>query len=370
MPAEIVLRRTALNAQHRALGARLVDFHGWELPIQYESILKEHHSVRRQCGLFDVSHMGQVFVEGPQALALLQKVNSNDISRIGPGQAIYSHLPNEKGGVVDDVIISCLAKGRYLVVVNAGTTDKDFLWLTRHAKGMEVALENKSDLYGMVAVQGPKAAEVLGLLVPEAAALKRFGVLEKPLFDQPSVISRTGYTGEDGFEVIIPNEVVTRLWENLLTKGRSLGTAACGLGCRDTLRLEAGFLLYGQDIDDEHSSLEAGYDWVVKLEKGEFIGRDILAKQKKDGVSRKLTSLKLRGRGVPRPSAPVHSIGREIGRLTSATFSPTLEAGIGVGYLPKGFKSDGLAVEIHGKPFDVETVASPFYKREKQNAKT
>lgn len=370
MSTETVMRRTALNAQHRALGGRLVDFHGWELPIQYESILKEHHAVRRQCGVFDVSHMGQVFVAGPQALAFLQKVNTNDISRIVPGQAIYSHLPNENGGVVDDVIITCLAKGRYLVVVNAGTTDKDFLWFTRQAKGMDVAIENKSELYGMVAVQGPLAAEIVGMVVPEAPALKRFGALEKPLFDQPSFITRTGYTGEDGFEVIIPNEVVSRLWDNLLAKGRSLGVAACGLGCRDTLRLEAGYLLYGQDIDDEHSSLEAGYEWVVKFEKGDFIGRDVLLEQKKKGLKRRLTALKLLDRGVPRSECPVLSRGREIGRLTSATFSPTLSMGIGVGYLPTDVESKELAIEIHGKPCAAAATDQPFYKREKKNEKT
>jgi len=358
-------RQTALNAQHRALGGRLVDFHGWELPIQYEGILKEHAAVRQHAGLFDVSHMGQVWVKGPQALSFLQKVNTNDIGRIKPGKAIYSHLPNERGGVVDDVIVSCLAADRYLVVVNAATREKDFAWFQKQAKGLDVTLEDLSDHYGMIALQGPRAAEIAASLYPQTTPSPRFGALELPVFDQPSVITRTGYTGEDGFEFIVPNEIVSRLWDNLLLKGRALGLVPCGLGARDTLRLEAGYLLYGNDIDDEHSSFEAGYDWVVKLEKGDFIGRDVLLEQKKNGLKRRLTGVKLLERGVPRPECPVLVDGKAAGRLCSATFSPTLNVGIGVGYLdrpdlPAGTK---VAVEIHGRSVAAEVVKTPFYKK-------
>src|SRR5579883_2088539 len=210
MTASTDLRRTALYENHKALGARLVDFHGWELPIQYESILKEHAAVRGLCGLFDVSHMGQVWVRGRQALAFLQKTNTNDIGRIGPGKAIYSHLPNERGGVVDDVIVSCLAPDRYLVVVNAATREKDVAWFQKQAAGLDVSLEDASDHFGMIAVQGPKAAELIAALDFEAAArLPRFGALETNVCDQPSVITRTGYTGEDGFEFIVPNEILS-----------------------------------------------------------------------------------------------------------------------------------------------------------------
>jgi aminomethyltransferase len=365
--AEGVLRRTALNASHRALGARLVDFHGWELPVQYEGILKEHLAVRTLCGLFDVSHMGQVWVRGKGALDFLQKVTTNDVSRIGPGKAIYTHLPNEKGGVVDDVIISCLAPDRYFIVVNAATADKDFAWLKKWSKGLDVELENKSDFYGMIAVQGPKAAAAMDLVVSGATSLPRFGALEKDIFDQPSLITRTGYTGEDGFELIVPNEIVSRVWDNLLTKGRSLGVTPCGLGARDTLRLEAGYLLYGQDVDDDHSPFEAAYDWVVKLGKGDFLGKDALAKQKEQGLSRRMAGLKLKERGVPRPGCAVLVDGQKAGTLTSATFSPTLQVGIGTGYLPVSLKpGSAVSVEIHGRAVPAEIVAMPFYQREKK----
>ncbi|MDE2237631.1 MAG: glycine cleavage system aminomethyltransferase GcvT, partial [Elusimicrobia bacterium] len=265
------LRRTPLNERHRALGARLVDFHGWELPIQYESILKEHEAVRRDAGLFDVSHMGQVWARGKGALAFLQKVNANDVARLSPGQALYSQLTNENGGIVDDVIVSRLESERYLVVVNAATRAGDLAWFKKQAAGLPVELEDASDSFGMMALQGPLANEIAASLYPELAGLPRFGALERRIFEQPAVITRTGYTGEDGFEFIVPNEIASRLWDNLLLKGRSVGLRPCGLGARDTLRLEAGLLLYGQDIDEEHTPFEAGYGWVVKLDKGDFI---------------------------------------------------------------------------------------------------
>lgn len=365
MSATTEIRRTALYDHHKALGARLVDFHGWELPIQYESILKEHAAVRNLCGIFDVSHMGQIWAGGPGALPFLQKTNTNDISRIGPGKAIYSHLPNERGGVVDDVIISCLAKDRYLIVVNAATREKDFSWLKKQSAGFDVELADRSDYYGMIAVQGPRASEIIGRDFPSAPSLPRFGAMEVSVFDQPSVITRTGYTGEDGFEFIVPNEIISRLWDNLLTKGRSLGVVACGLGARDTLRLEAGYLLYGQDIDDDHSSLEAGYDWVVKFEKGDFIGRPILWKQKQEGVKRRLTGVRLVEPGVPRPGASVLVEGRRAGQLCSATFSPTLQAGIGAGYLDRTDLKPATpaAVERAGRALAAEVVEMPFYRK-------
>ena len=364
MSTETVPRRTALHESHRRLGGRLVDFHGWELPVQYESILREHEAVRARCGLFDVSHMGQVFAAGPQALAFLQKVNANDISRIGPGKAIYSHLPNEKGGVVDDVIVSCLGKDRYLIVVNAATADKDFAWFQKQAKGFDVRLENKSGDYGMIALQGPKAAALLELIAPAATKLPRFGALELDLYGTPSIITRTGYTGEDGVEFIVPNHIVVRVWEDLLAQGRSFGVTPCGLGARDVLRLEAGYLLYGQDVDDEHSTYEANYGWVVKLDKGDFIGKPVLAAQKAAGVKRRLTGVKLLERGVPRAGAPVLVDGREAGKLCSATYSPSLQAGIGVGYLDRPDLAAGtkVAVTIHGRDVPAEIVKVPFFQ--------
>ncbi|MBI4061023.1 MAG: glycine cleavage system aminomethyltransferase GcvT [Elusimicrobia bacterium] len=363
MSTSAALRRTALYESHKRLGGKIVDFHGWELPVQFESIMREHEATRHRCGLFDVSHMGQVFVTGPDALAFLQKVNANDIARVKPGRAIYSHLPNEQGGVVDDVIISCLAKDRYLVVVNAATADKDFAWFQKHAKGFDAELENKSDQYGMIAVQGPRAADVAGLVAPEAPGLPRFGALERDLCGQRGFITRTGYTGEDGFEFIASNEIVARVWEDLLAKGRSFGAQPCGLGARDTLRLEAGYLLYGQDIDEGLTTYEADYGWVVKLDKGDFIGRDALKKQKAEGIKRKLTGIRLLERGVPRAGAPVMIDGKEAGKLCSATFSPSLRAGIGTGYLDRPDLAPGTkcGVMLHGREIPAEIVKTPFY---------
>lgn len=363
MSSSTAVRRTALYDSHKRLGGKIVDFHGWELPVQYESVMKEHEATRARCGLFDVSHMGQVFATGPDALAFLQKVNANDISRIGPGKAIYSHLPNEKGGVVDDIIVSCLAKDRYLIVVNAATADKDFAWFQKQAKGMSVVLENKSDAYGMIAVQGPKAAEIASMLAPGMKDLPRFGAMELELFGQPSFITRTGYTGEDGCEFIVPNEIVVRVWEDLLAQGRSLGAAPCGLGARDVLRLEAGYLLYGQDLDDDTTTYEANYGWVVKLDKGDFIGKSALAKQKAEGVKKKLTGVKLLERGVPRAGASVTIDGNEIGKLCSATYSPSLQAGIGTGYLNAPDLAPGTKcnVILHGREIPAEIVKTPFY---------
>ncbi|MEK7232498.1 MAG: glycine cleavage system aminomethyltransferase GcvT [Elusimicrobiota bacterium] len=363
MSTSPVARRTALYDSHKRLGGKIVDFHGWELPVQYESVMREHEATRHRCGLFDVSHMGQVSVTGPGSLAFLQKINANDIARIGPGKAIYSHLPNERGGVVDDVIVSCLAKDRYLVVVNAGTIDKDFAWFQKQVKGFDVELENKSDDFGMIAVQGPRVVDLMSLVAPKALNIPRFGALELELYGQPSLITRTGYTGEDGYEFIVPNEIAVRAWEDLLAQGRSFGATPCGLGARDVLRLEAGYLLYGQDLDDDTSTYEANYGWVVKLSKGDFIGKPVLAKQKAEGVRRKLTAIKLLERGVPRPGAPVVIDGKEAGKLCSATFSPSLRAGIGTGYLD----SPGLApgtkafVVLYGRGIPAEIVKTPFY---------
>ncbi len=364
------LRRTALNALQKEAGARMVDFHGWELPIQFSGILKEHEAVRKACGVFDVSHMGQVSLEGPQAGEFLQKVNSNDALRLAPGEAMYSHLLNERGGVVDDVIVSRLAEGRWFMVINAATIEKDEAWLRRNAAGMDFELKNLSDASSMLAVQGPQAHTVLADLLPNSAFLKRFGALEAELYGQPVVLSRTGYTGEDGFELVCPHEIATRLWETVLARGASYGMLPCGLGARDTLRLEAGLLLYGSDIDDAHTPLEAGYGWVVKFSKKDFIGKDALLKQKAEGLRRKLVGVKLTERGVPRPGAEVFLGEERVGALCSATFSPTLQAGIGVGYLdyPNLAPGTALSVGLHGRRFAAQSAALPFYRSQNRSA--
>jgi len=351
MTSAATLRRTPLYDTHKKYNGRIVDFHGWELPVQYEGILKEHQTVRSAVGLFDVSHMGQIWARGPQTLEFLQKTNTNDIARINPGQAIYSHLPNENGGIVDDLIISCFAKDRYFLVVNAATLENDFQWLQKQSQGFQVQLANVSDDYGMIAVQGPKALELVGKDFPAVVKLPRFGAVELDILGQGGIVTRTGYTGEEGCEFIVPSALTAKLWGHLMSRGASLGVKPCGLGCRDTLRLEAGYLLYGSDVDMEHSSYEAGYGWVVKLDKGDFIGKEHFAKQKAEGVKRRLFGVKLSERGVPRPGHTVIVDNKSAGALSSATFSPTLGVGIGMGYLDRPDLKPGAkaAVEIHGR---------------------
>ncbi|MBI5242011.1 MAG: glycine cleavage system aminomethyltransferase GcvT [Elusimicrobia bacterium] len=373
MTSATTARRTPLYETHKKYGGRIVDFHGWELPVQYEGILKEHQTVRSAVGLFDVSHMGQIWCRGPQALEFLQKTNTNDIARIGLGQAIYSHLPNENGGIVDDLIISNLGKDKYFLVVNAATLENDFAWLAKQAKGFQVELKNVSDDYGMIAVQGPKALELVSKEWPAVAALPgRFTALELDVLGAPGIVTRTGYTGEEGCEFIVPAAITAPLWERLMSLGAPLGVKPAGLGCRDTLRLEAGYLLYGSDVDMEHSSYEASYGWVVKLDKGDFIGKAHFARQKAEGVKRKLFGVKLLERGVPRAGDAVFADGRKAGAFTSATFAPTLNVGIGMGYLDRPDLKPGakVSVEIRGRQVPAEVMRMPFYiSKELKNAK-
>lgn len=358
------VRKTALNETMRKAGGKMVDFHGWELPIQFEGILKEHAAVRNSAGIFDVSHMGQIFVTGPDSFKLLQKINANDLRKATVGKGVYSHVLNENGGLVDDIIAFCLALNRYLVIVNATTTEKDFNWFKSKAAKMNVVVENKSDAYSMVAVQGPNVPKMMEILAPEAVKLPRFGIVEKKLFGADCFVSRTGYTGEDGFEITAPHAVINDIWNKVMELGKPYGIVPCGLGARDTLRLEAGYLLYGQDVDDVHTTYEANYGWVVCLDKGEFTARDILVKQKAEGVKRKLTGVALNSNGVPRPGCKVFSNGQELGILASATYSPTLKKGIGVGYLsdPTLKAGDALEVEIHSKRVPAQVHKVPFHK--------
>ncbi|NLO92299.1 MAG: glycine cleavage system aminomethyltransferase GcvT [Elusimicrobia bacterium] len=351
------LRRTPLYEQMLKQGGKMVDFHGWELPVQFGGIIEEHKAVRNACGMFDVSHMGQIFVDGPQAHAFLQKVNANDIKDL-PGRGVYSHVLNEKGGLVDDVIAFCRAKDSFLVVVNSATTDKDFAWFRKQAAGMDVKLQNKSDDYAMLAVQGPQAVEILESLFPGTKQTPRFGIMETKWQGQHVFLTRTGYTGEDGAEVMLAPALSASLWDALLAKG----VKPCGLGSRDVLRLEAGYLLYGQDVDDDHTSYEANYGWVVKLKKDSFIGKPVVEAQKRDGIKTKLTGFVLTQGGVPRPGCGIYRGGVKIGSLNSATFSPFVGKGIGVGYVPPDLKEgDPVEIEIHSRRIAAKVSRVPFY---------
>lgn len=362
-----MLRRTPLYNRQFELGGKFVDFHGWELPIQFSSIIQEHQAVRTACGLFDVSHMGQLEVTGKDALRLMQTIQSNDAAKLAEGRALYAHLLNERGGVVDDVIFSRLGPDRYFIVVNAATAEKDFAWISGHSKGLEVEVKDLSSDYAMLALQGPQAHKIIAEVCKDASALKRFGAIERMTYGQKVVYTRTGYTGEDGFEITAPAEIAIRIWRTLNVSGSSHGLLPCGLGARDTLRLEAGYLLYGTDIDDDHTPLEAGCGWVVKFDKADFIGKKALAEQKREGLKRKLYGVRLTEKGVPRAGASVLIADRAAGTLTSATYSPTLETGIGVGYLDRTDIDPGTpaAVEVRGRRFAAEIVPLPFYKRKR-----
>jgi len=359
------LKKTALNDTCRKYGGKMVDFHGWELPIQFEGITKEHSAVRNGAGMFDVSHMGQIFVTGKDAAAFLDYVNANDVKKLQNNQGCYSHLPNGRKGIVDDVINFCLdqAGGRYLVIVNATTSSKDYEWFLGNSSGFDVKIENRSDDYSMIALQGPKTIEIMKRFEPVILKFGRFCIVESSFKGEKTFVSRTGYTGEDGFEVTAPHKVINEIWEKFAELGKPYGLIPCGLGSRDTLRLESGYLLYGNDIDDEHTTYEANYGWVVKLKKEKFIGKDIYLKQKEEGLKVKLTGLATET-GIPREGCRVFAGGERIGALQSATYSPTLKKGIGVGYFTKTDLKPGdeLEVEIRDKKVKARVHEVPFHK--------
>ena len=357
------LKRTPLFDRLVQAGGRMVDFHGWEMPVQFAGILAEHRAVRTACGVFDVSHMGQIFISGPDAHRFVEHVNCNRMAA-EPGRGTYAHILAEDGGVLDDAITFCLGPERFLAVVNAATAARDFAWFQRRSEGFDVALDDASERTAMLAVQGPNAPALVGELFPQAPALPRFGIAELPFGGETAFVMRTGYTGEDGFEIAALPEEILALWTELMLRGGRHGLLPCGLGCRDTLRLEAGYLLYGQDADETRTPYEANCGWVVKLQKGDFIGREALLRRKEAGFKEKLTGVRLLARGVPRPGCAVWLGSRKIGELTSATFAPSLGAGIGVGYLVPEAWEPGVRVEveIHGNKVEAATVKGPFRK--------
>lgn len=355
------LKRTPLFDRLVQAGGRMVDFHGWEMPVQFAGILAEHHAVRTACGVFDVSHMGQIFISGPDAHRFVERMNCNRMAA-EPGKGTYAHILAEDGGILDDAITFCLAPERFLAIVNAATAENDFAWFQRWSEGFDVALDNASDRTAMLAVQGPNAPALVGELFPAASALPRFGIAELPFAGETAFVMRTGYTGEDGFEIAALPEAILTLWAELILRGGRHKLAPCGLGSRDTLRLEAGYLLYGADADATRTPYEANCAWVVKPQKGDFIGREALLRRKEAGFAEKLTGVRLLGRGVPRHGCAVWCGDRKIGELCSATFAPSLQTGIGVGYLEAAAWEPGtrVEVEIHGKRIAAETVKGPF----------
>lgn len=358
------LKRTPLHDLHADLNARMVPFAGFSMPVQYPTgIRREHQAVREAAGLFDVSHMGEFLVTGPDAGDFISWTTSNDPLALDVGQAQYSVMCHESGGIVDDLLVYRLGEDRFRLVVNAANLEKDWIHLKGQATRFDVQLENESDGVGLLALQGPVSQEILAKLASED--LEPIGFYE---FTQghvagaPCVISRTGYTGEDGFELYLPAERTAAVWEALLDAGSSVGLIPAGLGCRDSLRLEMGYALYGNDLDDETSPLEAGLGWLVKLGKQEFIGRDVLMRQKTDGLTRCLRGIRLLERGFPRPGYDVSMDGTVCGAVRSGTMSPSLGAGIGTAYLPPAAKPGSpVEVSIRDRMIPAEVVAMPFY---------
>jgi aminomethyltransferase len=359
------MKRTPLYAAHRRAGAKMVEFAGWEMPVQYQGVIQEHLAVRRDAGLFDVSHMGEIEIRGEAALELSQYLSANDVSRMKPFQAQYNLLLNDQGGIVDDVIFYCLEPNVFFVCVNAANTDKDFDWVKRHVTG-SVEVENVSDQYAQLALQGPRAQAILAELTAfDLAGLKSFSFAFADVAGVRCLAARTGYTGEDGFELYCRAGEADRLWSACLAAGVPYGMTAAGLGARDTLRLEKAYPLYGHELDDTTTPLEAGLEWVTKFSKAEFLGRDVLLRQKENGIQHKLVGLEMIGPGIARGEYGLFKDGRPIGRVTSGTKSPSLGKAIALGYLAIEECEIGniVDVEIRGRYCPAQVVALPFYRR-------
>ncbi|HEX8395633.1 MAG TPA: glycine cleavage system aminomethyltransferase GcvT [Longimicrobium sp.] len=362
--AEATLLRTPLHGEHAALNAKLVPFAGYEMPVQYPTgITAEHHAVRRAAGLFDVSHMGEFDVRGERALDFVQYVTTNDASRLEVGQAQYSTLLNHEGKLLDDLIVYRYAD-RYMLVVNGANKDKDWRWVSQFAGRFGVELTDRTDDIALLALQGPRAQEILSRLTgADLDAIGYYRFAEGEVDGVHATISRTGYTGEDGFELYVSAADAPRLWRRLLEVGGEDGLLPAGLGCRDSLRLEMGYALYGNDLDEDTSPLEAGLGWVVKPDKGDFVGRDAVLAVKAEGPRRRLVGFRVKERGFPRHGYPVAVDGGEAGVVTSGTVSPTLGDGIGMAYVPAAAAKPGteIGIVIRGTPIKAEVVRPPFH---------
>ena len=367
MPTAPALRSTPLNCVHRALGARMVDFGGWDMPVQYSGIIDEHNAVRHAAGVFDVSHMGEIEIRGREAAKLTDYVTTNAVHKLKIGQAHYSGLLYEHGGFVDDILVHKVADDHYFLCVNASNQDKDFAHIAAQ-NHFDAVVENNGERYAQIAIQGPKARATLQKLTPvDLGGIKYYWFTDGEVSGTPARIAHTGYTGEDGFEIYVPPADAVRMWQLVMDAGAEFGIKPCGLGARNTLRLEAKMALYGHEIDATISPLEADLGWIVKLDKGEFVGRDALLKQKESGIRRKLIGFEMRGRGIGRDGYEVFLNGAAAGWVTSGGPAPTLNKNIGLCYLPAGESVPGTSIQImiRNQPVDAVTVETPFYKRAK-----
>ncbi|MCL4852350.1 MAG: glycine cleavage system aminomethyltransferase GcvT [Bryobacteraceae bacterium] len=367
MNPAVSLKTTPLNEIHRKLGAKMVDFGGWDMPVQYTSILEEHHAVRRTVGLFDVSHMGEIEVRGPEALNLVEYVTTNSASRLEIGQAQYSGLLYRHGGFVDDVLVHKVDDDHYFLCVNASNQEKDHEHISI-ANSWKTNVEFASDRYAQMAIQGPKALATLQKLTPiKLDGIRNYHFVDGEVSGVPARVARTGYTGEDGFEIYVAPDEAPAIWADLLAAGEEFGILPCGLGARNTLRLEAKMALYGHEIHASITPYEADLGWIVKLDKPDFIGKQALEKQKAEGIRRKLVGFEMRGRGIARDGYEVLIDGLPAGWVTSGGPSPTLNKNIGLCYLPADLAAPGRTIHIliRNQPVEAITVATPFYKRAK-----
>jgi len=367
MSSPTPLKQTPLNAVHRAAGAKMVDFGGWDMPVQYSGIVDEHQTVRSAVGLFDVSHMGEIEIRGPQALDLVNYVATNNAARLKIGQIHYSGLLYDHGGFVDDILVHKVADDHFFICVNASNQDKDYEHIVSLNR-WNAEVENAGPRYAQIAVQGPKALSTLQKLTSaDLSAIKYYWFTDGEVAGRPARIARTGYTGEDGFEIYIPPEEAAARWNDLLEAGREFGIKPAGLGARNTLRLEAKMALYGHEIDASISPLEADLAWIVKFDKGDFHGRAALEKQQAEGLKRKLVGFEMQGRGIGRDGYEVRIEGQPAGWVTSGGPAPTLNKNIGLCYLPIDKAEPGRPIEImiRNQPVQAVTIPTPFYKRAK-----
>ncbi len=356
------MKRTRLFERHKALGAKMVDFSGWEMPIQYTSITEEHNAVRNKAGIFDISHMGQVYVTGPDAFPFLQNLTTNDLKRAAMGKGIYSHILNETGGIIDDIFIYCLEENRYLLIFNASRSDEDIKWISEHRGNLNVKI-NVDSLAAGFAIQGPDAIQIFNRLLDEPLTVDRFGIERLKVRHLFPWVARTGYTGEDGLELFGQPDDILQIWDWLMEVGKMSGLTPCGLGARDTLRTEVGYPLYGHELDVDHTPFEAGLGWVVKLDKGNFIGRDALLRKKSEGFTTQLVGFKVESGGIARHQAKIVKNGSDIGVVTSGTFSPSLGYPIGMAYVPTNISAEGAKLTIiqGTREFAAKTSKMPFF---------
>lgn len=356
------MKKTPLNEVHKSMGAKMTDFGGWEMPVEYTGIIEEHKAVRNKCGLFDVSHMGEILVSGENAADSLQKIITNDINKLSDGKIIYTPICKENGGIIDDLLVYRIKEDEYLLVVNASNIDKDFKWIKDHLLDKTEA-KNLSDDYAMLALQGPESKKILTKLTDiDLNSLDYYRFRQAKVAGVEMIISRTGYTGELGYELYFDPEEAEKIWGELMEAGSDLGLQACGLGARDTLRLEKMYALYGNDIDEESNPFEAGLSWTVEIDKGDFIAREKLKEVKENCCPRRLVAFKLKERGMARHGYEVYAGEERIGEVTSGSYSPTLDQSIGMAYLDSEYSEVGTEVEIkvRKRKIKAEVVKGPF----------